>query len=237
MSARGVQRCPSTRVLHALAAFGLGVRDCERMLRAERRAWREGAARIAASGRNASVAAILGPSGSGKSSVLREVGTMVERAGCYALRSSDGAWATEMEGRATVEIPRTSLGESISLLARVGLAEPRLFGLGFEALSDGQRARLRLALLMRDALAARRESGAPVWLLIDEFGSGLDITTARGVASALARFVRRTEGVAAAVCVHDERALAWLEPEITLELSLDAQVGVRERGERVKGVA
>ncbi|MCW5768899.1 MAG: hypothetical protein KIT19_09460 [Phycisphaeraceae bacterium] len=237
MSAQSVQRRPSNRVLHALAAFGLGVRECERMLRAERRAWREGAARIVEPGRGVRVAAILGPSGSGKSSVLREVGAMVERAGCAALRSADGAWASEMEGRAAVEIPGTTLGESISLLARVGLAEPRLFGRGVEALSDGQRARLRLALLMRDALEARRESGAPVWLLIDEFGSGLDITTARGVASALARFVRRTDGVAAAVCVHDERVLAWLEPEVTLELSLDATAGVREHRERVKGVA
>ncbi len=214
----------SRRVLRALAAFGLSIDDTIRSHCAGRGEWRRRAARIV-SGR-ARVTAIVGPSGSGKSTLLHEVERLAMNGGERVVRAGRERAGPE---QAIVAMPHTTLGEAISLLARVGLAEPRLFGLGPGELSDGQRARYMLALAIRDAMDALRRGapGGTVWLLIDEFGSGLDVVTARGVASAMARLVRRHAGIRLVVCVHDDRVLPWLEPESTIELSLGG--AVRER--------
>lgn len=221
------------RVLRALAAFGLSMGDVARAQRADRRAWARVGARIVEGGGSggATITAIVGPSGAGKTSVLREVERAAGSAGQCVVRAGLGACASEEDGeRAIVEMEGTTLGEAISLLARVGLAEPRLFGLRVSELSAGQRARYGLALAIRDALEARKRAGpgGRVWVLVDEFGSGLDVVTARGVASAMARVVRRHAGVRLVVCVHDERTLAWLEPDARVELMLEGGVRVRE---------
>lgn len=234
------------RVLRALAAFGLSMGDVARAQRADRRAWARAGARIVEGGGSSSgsgggsgsatITAIVGPSGAGKTSMLREVERAARSAGHCVVRAGLGGCAGEGAGvgeegdeRAIVEMEGTTLGEAIALLARVGLAEPRLFGLRVSVLSAGQRARYGLAVAIRDALEARKRAGpgGRVWVLVDEFGSGLDVVTARGVASAMARVVRRHAGVHMVVCVHDERTLAWLEPDAALELTLEG--GVRER--------
>lgn len=223
-------------MLRALAAFGLSMGDVARAQRADRRAWARVGARIV--GSDATITAIVGPSGAGKTSVLREVeraargaGQCVVRAGLGACAAPGGRAGEEDAERAVVEMEGATLGEAISLLARVGLAEPRLFGLRVSELSAGQRARYGLATLIRDALEARKRAGpgGRVWMLVDEFGSGLDVVTARGVASAMARVVRRHAGVRLVVCVHDERTLAWLEPDAAIELTLEGGSGKRAR--------
>lgn len=232
MSAISTNRdaAPSTRVLRALAAFGLSLAECRDAHRAEMRVWMGAARRVVREAE--SIAAIVGPSGSGKSSVLSAIERVALARGEGVVRASlTGAMTGWHERggdeRTIVEIPGTTLGEAISLLARVGLAEPRLFALRPDELSDGQRARFRLALAIRDALRERGGRDRRVWMLIDEFGSGLDVTTARGVACALARLVRRHGRLRAVVCLNDERVLPWFEPDLEVELGLDASVRVR----------
>lgn len=221
---------PSTRVLRALAAFGLSLSECRDARRAEIRVWMSAARRVVRQAE--SIAAIVGPSGSGKSGILRSIERIAMERGDGVVRVSltgpmDEWQGAAGRGRTVVEMPGTTLGEAISLLARVGLAEPRLFALRPDELSDGQRARFRLALAIRDALGDHGSHGRRVWMLVDEFGSGLDVTTARGVACALARLIRRHAGLRAVVCVNDERVLPWFEPGLELELSLGAMVRVR----------
>lgn len=232
-----MQGTTGARVLRALAAFGLSMGDVARARRADRRTWARVGARIVDGGGSggATITAIVGPSGAGKTSVLCEVELAARGAGQCVVRAGLGACVGEGAGeegdeRAIVEMEGTTLGEAISLLARVGLAEPRLFGLRVSELSAGQRARYGLAVALRDALEHRKRAGpgGRVWVLVDEFGSGLDVVTARGVASAMARVVRRHVGVRLVVCVHDERTLAWLEPDARVELTLEGGVRVRE---------
>lgn len=130
---------------------------------------------------------ITGPSGSGKSSILRE---LAARLGALDVQ------ALELPDRAVIDCLAGSVAERLQLLGACGLAEPALALRTPAELSEGQRARFRLAL----ALTAR--PAGP--LMVDEFGAVLDRTTARAVAVTLSRLARRRGIGVLAATTHDD---------------------------------
>src|SRR5262249_55476482 len=105
-----------------------------------------------------------GPSGSGKSSLLRAAGQQL-----YAL----DAGTLELPDLPLVDCLSGPVEQRLDRLAACGLSEARLLLRRPGELSDGQRYRFRLALAL--------ERGAP-FLLADEFAAVLDRTLAKVLA-------------------------------------------------------
>lgn len=124
------------------------------------------------------VTAIVGPSGSGKSVLLREVSAQVPEASHLILPR--GRWAKRPAVDALVG---GTLADRLAMLSRCGLAEATALVTPAGKLSGGQQHRLALARVLH------RASGrdAPAIILADEFCSTLDEATA----AVLCRQVRK----------------------------------------------
>ena len=122
---------------------------------------------------------MTGPTGSGKSTILRLLGEQLAARGDRAIVPTP----CPPPERALVDQFRAPLNRTLRLLARVGLADAMLLGLRPAQLSEGQRWRLTLALAMEDA--AGRGPGAT--LILVEFASTLDRLSARCLARVLGR--------------------------------------------------
>lgn len=128
-----------------------------------------------------SVVLVRGPSGGGKTTLVRAIA-----AGCRARgwRVIDPA-RVRIPERPCVGLFGPSIEAGMRELAGAGLADARCFVRRPHELSSGQRARLGIAVALH---RARTAGGCgPVVVVCDEFGSGLDVVTAR----ALAVLVRR----------------------------------------------
>ncbi len=130
----------------------------------------------------------------------------------------------------------SKLARGLRILSAAGLADARLGARRVEELSAGERARLELALLMRqaeDAVAIAGDTGPGVLVSIDELCTGLDDQTARGVCATLARWARSTihRGRLRVVCATSrDAALDWLTPDLLARVGLDglAEITVAE---------
>jgi len=98
--------------------------------------------------------------------------------------------------------------DAVRCLCRAGLSEPRAFLTPYSFLSDGQKVRARLALLLW-----RR----PTRVIIDEFLSALDRLTARVVAYNFQKWCRRL-GIAATVATAHRDLLEPLAPDSVVDL-------------------
>ncbi len=129
------------------------------------------------------VVAVTGPSGSGKSVLLRAVGRRVDNAvwlDVQALRRSPHTPLELLAGE--------PLAVRLGTLARAGLAEATVMVTPARHLSGGQQYRLALAVAMQQA----QQSQGPALLLADEFASCLDAVTARVLSRHLSRWARRS---------------------------------------------
>ncbi len=162
------------------------------------------------------VVLFTGPSGSGKSSLLR--------AAADELRNTAGA-----ESDPVIDIDRLGLGsqilidavpgpvdEALHLLSACGLGEARVLLRTPAELSEGQRYRFRLAL----AVAQPRD-----WVLADEFTATLDRTLARVIAYNLQRLARRT-GKGVRLATTHEDIVEDLAPDVHVKCRLDGEVEV-----------
>ena len=176
----------SERTGQVAEVFSLGLDDREHVL------YRDFELRLA----EGDVVYITGDSGSGKSVLLRALG---EDLGSEAVDIDE----LDVDGdSAIVDSVGGSFREAVELLSRVGLNDAYLFLRRYGELSEGQRYRYRMAMMM--------DSGCRFWLA-DEFCSSLDRTTARIVAYNIQRAARRlgvTLVVATSHC--DLRARAWV---------------------------
>ncbi len=147
-----------------------------------------------------SIIAFTGPSGSGKSSLLRELASertqLGERVVC--------ADSLSVPDTSVIDAIPLPFDDAIALLSRCGLAEPRLMLRTPAELSDGERWRFRLAL----AIAQN-----PAWIVLDEFTAPLDRTLAKIVAFNVRRQCSRTGiGFLVATCHTD--VLDDLAPDV-----------------------
>ncbi|QDT36114.1 ATP-binding cassette domain-containing protein [Stratiformator vulcanicus] len=151
------------------------------------------------------IVAFTGPSGSGKSSLLRTA-------------------AAELDGvinAATIELPDTlvcdALGlpfeKAVELLSLVGLSEPRLMLRTPAELSDGQRFRFRIA-----AAFAQK----PQWIVIDEFTATLDRTLAKVIAFNVRRLSEK-QGIGFLVATTHEDIAEDLTPDLHVRCDLDGE--------------
>ncbi|ENY2901274.1 ATP-binding cassette domain-containing protein, partial [Acinetobacter baumannii] len=121
---------------------------------------------------------ITGQSGSGKSTILRELSKAMSADG---LSVSD-INAIEFEDKPLIDQIGKDLNEALNLLSIAGLNDAYLFIRKPNELSDGQRYRFCLAKLI--------ESKAKVWVA-DEFLAVLDRTTAKVIAYNLQKIARK----------------------------------------------
>jgi ABC-type ATPase with predicted acetyltransferase domain len=243
-----------SRATRALAWFGLTAADIAHLRVQETRHARLLARRVIA--RRPGITLLVGPSGSGKSTVLDALARSLRRrtlahvhtsmhaalhVSLPTSRTGAGAGSRSLPSvldyapeAPIVDIPRTTLPGAISLLSRVGLGEARLLALLPSELSDGQRARYRLALTLNDALQLR-ERHAHAWVLIDEFGTGLDRTTRRALALTLARFCAVRPGLHMVLSTTDDDVLERLAPDALIETRLGRRPRAHFRPSRARG--
>ncbi len=93
--------------------------------------------------------------------------------------------------------------EAVEVLSMAGLSDAVLYRARFTELSTGQKERAKIAMLL-----ARR----PNILVIDEFTAHLDPSTARIVASRLAKLARRT-GMTLVLVTHREEVVEAMNPD------------------------
>ncbi|MEM6551723.1 MAG: ATP-binding cassette domain-containing protein [Planctomycetota bacterium] len=215
---------PSSRVLHAAAMFGLGIDRSQTVELIPETEIELSPHRLLF---------ITGPSGSGKSTLLRRLGEAARERGLPVIdldalpEPGDRplvdvlAADAEEEGDDSLDedfsTPPAGLERSLRLLSLAGLGDAFVMLRRPDELSDGQRARLRLALAMEAAEAAVEGSGgSPAALLVaDEFGATLDRQTAKTLAASVRRFAERCPVVMAVATTHDD-LLEALSPDVLL---------------------
>ena len=166
--------------------------------------------------RPGNVILVTGPSGSGKSSLLRAAGAQLGALNAAAIPFPDGS---------LIEMVPGSVAERLALFGACGLAEPRLLLRSAAELSDGQRARLRLALAF-----ARYPGGT---LLFDEFGALLDRPLAQSLAFAVQKLARRSGCTLLAATTHEDLH-ADFAPDVTIQCRGEGEIEVRRGDDQQK---
>lgn len=150
---------------------------------------------------------IQGPSGSGKSLLLAELGqSLALRAvACDAIHLPDIP--------AIDCLHQLEIEAALELLCRVGLGEAHCYLATPSQLSTGQRFRLKLAMALAQLRRHTRDTGV---LLCDEFATQLDRISAMVIARTLARATRQEGSVCVVIAsCHDDLEKA-LDPDVVV---------------------
>ncbi|MGV1754848.1 ATP-binding cassette domain-containing protein [Agrobacterium sp. CG674] len=182
----------TSRVLEIAESFGLGLSDKEFVVY-------DG---LTIDIKQGDIVYITGQSGSGKSLLLRDLSAQMTAGG---LKVAD-LNKIELEERPVVELLGATTNEALDLLAKAGISDAWIYIRKPSELSDGQRYRLKLAILMA--------SDADVWIA-DEFGAVLDRVTARVVAFSMQKVARRAGKTFMPATTHDDM-VAELAPDLTI---------------------
>lgn len=211
----------SERARSALAAFGLTIGDD----RAALPNMRSHAHALAERVRPGAIALLTGPSGAGKSTLLHELRALEPRViDARALARSACAGS-----RRVVDLFTGDLAAALRLLGAAGLADARVFARKASELSDGQRARLGVALAM-DALPTEAPAApAPPLMVIDEFCSGLDDATARSLCITLRKWADRRRDVRIVCATARADLERWLAPDLCATISIEGACTLRAR--------
>jgi len=168
--------------------------------------------------RRGDVALFNGPSGSGKSSLLRAAAEQLQS-------QATVLWIDRLElpDLPLVDAMPAPVQASLELLAACGLSEAQLLLRTPAELSDGQRYRFRLAMALALAIPRR-----PAFLVADEFSAALDRTLARVLACNLRRFASRS-GIGFLLATTHEDIADDLAPDLHVRCDLDGQMSVVRR--------
>jgi ABC-type ATPase with predicted acetyltransferase domain len=168
------------------------------------------------------IVVVTGPSGSGKSILLREVARQVRGARFLAaerLAACDSPAVDVLEGGL--------LADKLEMLSRCGLAEAAALVAPARFLSGGQQARLALA----GVLHAARLSGRSELVIADEFCSVLDIHTARGLCRRVRKLVTGSR-LAFLVATPRPELVPDLQPDLVILKPLGAPARLLEAPRR-----
>ncbi|AYZ66755.1 ATP-binding cassette domain-containing protein [Burkholderia multivorans] len=175
---------------------------------------------------------ITGPSGTGKSILLRAIhesltgiqslpdGVSIQNG---KISGTDRvSWVTKVDlSKAPVDLlDKVSLEHALSLLGIAGLAESSLFVRPAATLSDGQKYRLTIACALAED---------PDVLFVDAFCEPLDDLSAAAVCKGLRELSRRTGKIILAATASPDRLLAALEPDKVVQLLPGRAVKVHRR--------
>lgn len=165
---------------------------------------------------------VTGPSGSGKSSLLRAF----ERGRPESGRVESSPFPTDVCVADAVAAGEP-LSEALRLLTACGLGEPRLWLRRIGQLSDGEQWRARLAR----AIGQRRRQGAGAPLLCDDFAAGLHRRAAQAVAFNLRKLATRERLTVVVATAHGDIE-SDLQPDTVVRLSPDGSPAVERPGAR-----
>lgn len=187
----------TARVAEIAEAFGIGVDDAIEHVILKDYDFNE----------DFSVCYITGVSGTGKSSLLRELQKQY---------NYDSFSIEEIMDRddALIDLIGADTKEAIGLLSICGLAEAKLFTKRPRELSDGQKYRFQLAWL----LDQKRDM-----IMIDEFTSFLDRTTASVVAFNMQKICRRN-GIKLIVATAHNDLEEFLKPDLKIDFKTGDRV-------------
>jgi len=209
---------PSARVCETAAMFGLGVDGTRRLAivkRCEVPLPRGG------------VVFVTGPSGGGKTTILKLIGEQCRRVSLHVIDFATLPAPADAPLVDCFSRPGLELRDVLSLLALVGLGDAFVMLRTPGQLSDGQRHRLRLAQAIDRAEQESTAGGASI-MFADEFCATLDRQTAKNIAAGVGRWVRKTAHTFVCATTHDE-LLESLEPEVLIYKGLGEEMEVVAR--------
>lgn len=195
-----VERTP--RVMEVAEAFGLGLSDKDFVVY-------DG---LQLDIRPSDVVYITGQSGSGKSLLLRDLAQKMRENGLVVTDLNE----IVLEEKPVVELLGKSTNEALEILSRAGISDAWIYIRKPSELSDGQRYRLKLAMVLA--------SNADVWIA-DEFGAVLDRTTAKVVAYNMAKVSRREGKIFMVATTHSDM-IEELAPDVFIEKMFREKVEV-----------
>lgn len=197
------------RVLEIAEAFGLGLDDKEFVVFDN----------LDLEINQGDVVYITGQSGSGKSTVLRELSEQMRELG---LADIDAVFLDN--SKPLIDQIGKTTAEALNLLSIAGLNDAWLFIRKPNELSDGQRYRFRLAKII--------ESGAKVWVA-DEFLAVLDRTTAKVLAFNMQKIARKVGATLIVATTHTDM-VQDLAPTLFIEKRYREKIKIVREAESEK---
>lgn len=202
----------TSRVLEIAEAFGLGLDDKEFVVFDKQDFDIE----------QGDIVYITGQSGSGKSTVLRELAAKMKESGLTVADIDK----VELLDKPLIDQIGETTQEALTFLSIAGLNDAYLFIRKPSELSDGQRYRFRLAKLI--------ESGSKVWIA-DEFLAVLDRTTAKVIAFNLQKIARRVGATVLVATTHSDM-VADLAPSLYVDKRYREKIEITRTPEGFKNV-
>ncbi len=221
-----MHQAPSERLLEALSLFSLVVTGNPsnppppklRCVMLHRSARSDRQLRALLGMPDHSIALLTGPSGCGKSTLIAAFAHRLQ----HTTRRShiplvDAHQCIESIDPETpiVDLFSLSIPQTLKLLGGAGLGDAMLLARSASELSQGQRARLMIALAL--AKATRQARPTPTWIVIDEFASTLDRVRACNIARTLRIWSRRLDHVRIICASAHEDIIDPLEPDLLIE--------------------
>lgn len=160
---------------------------------------------------------ITGPSGSGKSQLLRKIklrhAHQVRWIEPTDIRFDNDPVIDTLCRQIDPSHPQDRIEQALMLLSRVGLAEAWTYLQTPSELSDGQRWRLILAMMIARSL----NSEGLALIATDEFSSLLDRVTAMIVSRSLRKIIRSQPSMRAIIVTSHDDLIPALQPDLLVE--------------------